>query len=186
LLHCLQGLEFAVKIGWFSLDTFDVKDYEFYERVENGDMNWVIPGKFIGFCTPRDQSTDNDGYKHFTPEDYASIFKKKGVKAVVRLNKPEYSPTGFTKHGIIHKDFYFIDGTTPSEELAQQFITLSEKVDGPIAVHCKAGLGRTATMIGMYIMKHYHMPAPAFIAWSRICRPGSVLGPQQQYLCKMQ
>lgn len=35
-------------------------------------------------------------------------------------------------------------------------------------------------------MKHYHMPAPAFIAWARICRPGSVLGPQQQYMGKLQ
>lgn len=35
-------------------------------------------------------------------------------------------------------------------------------------------------------MKHYRMPAPAFIAWIRICRPGSVLGPQQQFLCLMQ
>lgn len=35
-------------------------------------------------------------------------------------------------------------------------------------------------------MKHYKMPAPAFIAWNRICRPGSILGPQQQFLCSMQ
>ena len=38
----------------------------------------------------------------------------------------------------------------------------------------------------MYLMKHYHIPAPAFIGWIRICRPGSVLGPQQQFLCKRQ
>jgi cell division cycle 14 len=47
-------LQFGVKAGWFSLDAFDVKDYEYYEKVENGDMNWVIPGKFLAFCTPKD------------------------------------------------------------------------------------------------------------------------------------
>ena len=31
-------------------------------------------------------------------------------------------------------------------------------------------------------MKHYGFPAAAFIGWARICRPGSVLGPQQHYL----
>lgn len=186
ILHCLQGIEFALKVGWFSLDTFDVRDYEFYERVENGDLNWIIPNKFLAFCTPKDQTLDKEGYKHFSPEDYVPIFKKKNVQAVVRLNKPEYDTKGFTRFGIAHKDLYFIDGTTPSEELVQKFISLSEKHDGAVAVHCKAGLGRTATMIGMYVMKHYHMPAPAFIAWSRIARPGSVLGPQQQYLCKLQ
>jgi cell division cycle 14 len=186
LLHCLQALQFGVKAGWFSLDSFDVKDYEYYEKVENGDMNWIIPGKFLAFCTPKDQGTDQDGYTHFRPEDYVPIFKKKNVKVVVQLNKPEYNPQGFTNHGIKHKTLYFIDGTTPSEDLVLQFIKLSEETDGAVAVHCKAGLGRTGTMIGMYVMKHYHMPAPAFIAWNRITRPGSVLGPQQQYLCKMQ
>ena len=32
-------------------------------------------------------------------------------------------------------------------------------------------------------MKHFGFPARAFIGWIRICRPGSVLGPQQQFLC---
>jgi cell division cycle 14 len=117
ILHCLQGLEFAVKAKWFNLDNFDVRDYEYYERVENGDLNWIIPGKFLAFCTPKDEKLDKDGYTHYSPEDYVPIFKKKGVKTVVRLNKPEYDPKGFTKHGFKHKSLYFIDGTTPSEEL---------------------------------------------------------------------
>ena len=33
-------------------------------------------------------------------------------------------------------------------------------------------------------MKHYKFPAAAFIGYIRICRPGSILGPQQQFLCK--
>ena len=31
-------------------------------------------------------------------------------------------------------------------------------------------------------MKHYRFPAADFIGWIRICRPGSVLGPQQSFL----
>ena len=45
-----------------------------------------------------------------------------------------------------------------------------------------AGLGRTGTLIACYIMKHYRMTATEAIAWVRICRPGSVIGPQQQFL----
>ena len=33
-------------------------------------------------------------------------------------------------------------------------------------------------------MKHYQIPAEAFIGWIRIARPGSILGPQQFYLPK--
>lgn len=31
-------------------------------------------------------------------------------------------------------------------------------------------------------MKNYKIPARAMIGWIRICRPGSVLGPQQHFL----
>ena len=31
-------------------------------------------------------------------------------------------------------------------------------------------------------MKHFKFTAPECIAWLRICRPGSVIGPQQNYL----
>ena len=51
-----------------------------------------------------------------------------------------------------------------------------------MAIHCKAGLGRTGTLIGLYAMKHFKFPAAAFIGWIRIARPGSILGPQQFYL----
>ena len=51
-----------------------------------------------------------------------------------------------------------------------------------MAIHCKAGLGRTGTLIGLYAMKHFKFPAAAFIGWIRIARPGSILGPQQHYL----
>ena len=59
---------------------------------------------------------------------------------------------------------------------------MSEKNKGAIAVHCKAGLGRTGTNIAAYMIKHYGYTAKESIAWCRICRPGSVVGPQQQYL----
>jgi len=52
ILHCLRGLDYAIRLGWFSLKTFDLYSYDFYERVENGDMNWIIPGKFLAFSGP--------------------------------------------------------------------------------------------------------------------------------------
>lgn len=58
LLFVLQGLEYALKFGWYDFKTFNVKEYEWHERVENGDLNWIIPGKFAAFMGPiekRDQ-----------------------------------------------------------------------------------------------------------------------------------
>jgi cell division cycle 14 len=43
---CFRALEKAMKLGWINLATFDYEEYTFYEQVENGDFNWILPDKF--------------------------------------------------------------------------------------------------------------------------------------------
>lgn len=174
VLHCLKGLEIAIKLGWYTFKTFDPKEYEYYEKVENGDLNWIIPNKFLAFMGPVDNKREQRGNQ---PEDYIQVFKHFGVSNIVRLNEARYDKTKFTKHGFKHSDLFFIDGSTPSDNITNEFLKLSEQERGVIAVHCKAGLGRTGTLIGCYAMKHYKFPAAYFIGWIRIARPGSILGP---------
>ena len=182
VLDCLRGLEYAIKLKWFDIKTFSLRDYEYYEKVENGDLNWIIPGKFVAFSGPSGHQRDPDGYRRFTPEDYVPIFKKFGVNTVVRLNNKQYEKERFTKNGVKHLDLYFLDGSCPSDNIIESFINACENEKGALAVHCKAGLGRTGSLIALYAMKHYKFPAADFIGWIRLCRPGSILGPQQQFL----
>jgi hypothetical protein len=58
LLDCLRGLEYAITLGWFNYKTFNLAEYEHYEKIENGDLNWVIPGKFVAFSSPSDKPVD--------------------------------------------------------------------------------------------------------------------------------
>jgi cell division cycle 14 len=183
---CLKGLELSIERGLFDWDRFDVYSCEFFDKVENGDMNWIIPDKFLAFAGPGPACSDVDGFTAFTPEDYVPIFREANVGLVVRLNKKQYDRRRFIDNGIKHVDLYFLDGSCPSREIISKFLHITELEPGAVAVHCKAGLGRTGTLIGLYAMKHYQFPARAWIGWNRICRPGSILGPQQQFLLDMQ
>ncbi|KAL8445881.1 hypothetical protein Emag_004960 [Eimeria magna] len=69
------------KLGWFDLASFDQATYDHYERLENGDLTWIIPGKFLAFSCPaagsaamssRRRSGKDDG----TPLYYVNVFKK--------------------------------------------------------------------------------------------------------------
>lgn len=83
---------------------------------------------------------------------------------------------------------YFLDGSTPSDRIIDKFLDIveSQPAGQAIGVHCKAGLGRTGSLLGCYFMKHYGYTAAEFIGWVRVCRPGSVIGPQQHFLREMQ
>lgn len=80
----------------------------------------------------------------------------------------------------INSHYVPIDGSNPPDPILHKFISRCEEIDGAIAVHCKAGLGRTGTCIGCYMMKHFRITAEEIIGWLRIVRPGSIIGPQQQ------
>jgi cell division cycle 14 len=50
---CLWGVWKAMQNGLCDMNEFSVEDYEFYEKVENGDWNWITP-HFIAFASPVD------------------------------------------------------------------------------------------------------------------------------------
>ncbi|XP_069367202.1 dual specificity protein phosphatase CDC14AB-like isoform X1 [Paralichthys olivaceus] len=182
VLDCLKAICKALLCGFLDFDSFDVEDYEHYERVENGDMNWIIPGKILAFSSPHPRSKIENGYPLHAPEAYFAYFQQNDITSVVRLNRKLYDSRRFEDAGFDHHDLFFVDGTTPSDLIIRRFLHVCESNEGAVAVHCKAGLGRTGTLIGCHLMKHFRFTAAESIAWIRICRPGSIIGPQQNFL----
>lgn len=139
----------------------------------------------MAFAGPSFQKNESpEGYCTLAPADYIPYFQSKNVGLVVRLNQKNYNEQDFINVGIDHLDQFYLDGSCPPMKILQRVLSAFEAVpkDKAFAVHCKAGLGRTGTCIGAYMMKHYRMTAPEVIGWMRICRPGCVIGPQQQFL----
>ncbi|XP_056629412.1 dual specificity protein phosphatase CDC14B isoform X3 [Triplophysa dalaica] len=181
ILDCLRAVHKALEFGWLDFSKFNVDEYEHYERAENGDFNWIIPGKFLAFSGPHPKSKIENGYPLHAPEAYFPYFRKHDITTIIRLNKKMYDAKRFTDMGFSHHDLFFVDGSTPNDVILTKFLNICENAEGGIAVHCKAGLGRTGTLIACYMMKHFRITAAEAIAWIRICRPGSVIGPQQNF-----
>ncbi|DBA02557.1 TPA: hypothetical protein N0F65_011029 [Lagenidium giganteum] len=184
VLDCAKAVAKAVNTHIWSYDTFSLEDYEHDDLLEHGDMNWLLPGKLLAFSGPQRQRVALDhGRSTLLAEDYAKLFKHRGITCVVRFNEAStYDRRAFVNIGIRHLDMEYADGGVPSDDILNKFLRTVAREPGAVAVHCKAGLGRTGTHIAAYLMLKHRFSAAEAIAWCRICRPGSIVGPQQHFL----
>jgi len=198
MLDVLRGLQKARDLSWVDYRTFDVEDHSSALRPERGDMSWLLPGKALALASPWSEPHDQDGLPVCTPALLCPYFLRHGVVLVIQCNSPEreeegdrrrllcYHPQSFRDVGIAHLALAFEDGGCPSVELVLQFLAEVEALNGAFAVHCRSGLGRTATLIGIYAIRHLGFTARSFIGWARAMRPGTVHGSQQQYLANLE
>jgi cell division cycle 14 len=184
LPECLKGLAKSIALGWFDCKTFDAKQYEELDNPYNGDVHQICP-KFIAFKGPLavDSHHREPNEVAFPPDHYAPLLRSLGASSVVRLNDADtYLGEGIEQAGLAHHDLFFTDCTIPSDAVVARFLGLCDAAPGAVAVHCRAGLGRTGTLIGVWLMKHAGFGADEAMGWLRIVRPGSVIGPQQAFL----
>ena len=185
ILHCLQVLYKSLKFSWIRYSTFDVVKYRKLYSIDNGDITWLIPHKIAVFSSPASEPRDFKGLRNYTPEDYSAIFSRIGIKTVIKLDGNFYDFDRFTRNGINFYDLSF-KGKTPPMNIVSAFLEIVENSEYSVAVHCKSGLGKSPTLVSVYAMKKFDITAEEFIAWARICRPGSIIGQQQEFVKQME
>lgn len=196
---CLLGLELAFNhLDTLDLTQFDVEELLYMEQPRNGDMNWIYPGKILALAGPTQAN--------WSIQKFVAYARENKIGCMVRLNRPHYDASDVTKDGDIeHVEMFMHDGTNPTPQNVRDFIEIVERMNGhgrAVAVHCRAGLGRTGTMIGAYLMFKYGREsldqnhpcgcpcqylssqevARAIVGFLRIMRPGSVLSGQPEFL----
>lgn len=182
LEDCIRGFYAALQQKFYQYYEFDHAEYLFYETVMSGDLNWIVPGKILAFAGPSDKPVHSKIYHKHPPKFYHHYFTDHNVTTIIRLNEPEYESSGFIDYGFDHHDLIFPDGYPPTSSIAAKFIKIVDEAKGAVAVHCYAGIGRTGTLIAAYLMARYDFTPQMAVAWTRICRPGSVIGEQQDWL----
>lgn len=131
IVDILQTIFKAKTFNFFDFNDFNVSEYDLYDKLQYGDLNWIIPRKFLAFIGPSKNGTAHP------PEFYIRYFLKNDIKTVIRLNAAAYDSNIFAQVGIQHYDLVFPDGATPPRDILLRFLSIAESAPAAIAVHCK-------------------------------------------------
>ena len=198
LVDCWRGLAKGIQQGWvrfarkgYMWGQIDIDEFEHYANPSNGDLQEVVPGKLVAFKSPVDLGGADyldaaDGVRDFSPAFYADILNGMGVSTVVRLSAPRYDGAAFASKGFEFHSLEFADRACPPDAAVLAFFDAVDAAPDAVAVHCEGGLGRTGTLIALYLMRSEGFTAREAMGWLRIMRPGSVVGEQQHYLCAVE
>ncbi|MEI7554659.1 dual specificity protein phosphatase 23 [Candidatus Chlorohelix sp.] len=131
------------------------------------NWGWVIEGKLAGSALPGGSGKED--------EDLLFLHQQ-GIRAIVSLSQKSPRPELLQKYQIMHKHLPLPDFSAPTVEQIEKLVHFIEKRIQrlePVLIHCRAGYGRTGTILACYLV-HRGMSASQAIAEIRRIRPDSI------------
>jgi protein-tyrosine phosphatase len=130
------------------------------------DLDWIDGGfvrRLAIMARPRAGDWLDDEIDHW---------KRSGVEIVVSLLEPdEVADLGLedeaaicTRNGIDFRSFPIADRTTPDAAKAMRFAAAAGIVGKPVAIHCRAGIGRSSIMAAAMLVNDGISPDAALAA----------------------
>jgi len=144
---------------------------------------------------PEEAPSEESEVSMLNKDTFVSLLQRLGVGSVVRLNRlhevgdaANVYDSIFQSAGVEVVAFEFNDGESPPRGLVKAFVNDARRrralTGKPVlALHCKAGLGRTGVVAGAYAAELHRVSGKAFHGWARMSRPGSIqTHMQERYL----
>ena len=108
--------------------------------------------------------------------DDLPTLQREGVRAIVCLLNSPNDIAVFQTAGFDFKCLPIADGHAPTLEQANEFLVFVEQArwrNRPVVVYCEAGLGRTGTMLAIYLI-HTGKTAQAAFTAVRAVEPAAI------------
>ena len=131
------------------------------------NWGWVLEGKLAGSALPGGFGRE---------EEDLLFLHNQGIQAIVSVCERTPSLFLLQKYQFMSKHIPVSDFSPPTFEQIEKGVAFIEKRlfhAEPVVVHCRAGYGRTGTLLACYLV-YRGMSASQAIAEVRRTRPGSV------------
>jgi len=139
------------------------------------NFGWLLPGQLAGAGQPGGGAYGQGGSPEQLAEDLAWL-KEQGLGALVSLTEEALAEELVRHQGLRYLHLPIGDMQAPNLAAITAFVGFVDqalRVGIAVAVHCRAGMGRTGTMLACYLV-HREVEPQLALAQVRGQRPGSV------------
>lgn len=131
-------------------------------------FNWIVEGKLLASVYP-------------SPEYLEYLNRAEDIRLAVNLTESPWDSEWSSRSNIRCIHFPVRDMMTPDPDGLKKVLKEIDSHKGPVMVHCAAGIGRTGTLMAVYLVQHGYEPEEA-ISTVRRKRPGSIQTTGQETL----